>query len=133
MLGKNTFCYGDLHRFQEGEVLMSIFKRIFGIGKNPDSYAYKLDRAKELHGQAVKYVTERNNGNDDIIGRGGALAIHEDKFIVDSSGERIFVCYIKDLDANWLMSGNGVVISGPDLLRDGSMRTVTVHFVYHRK
>ena len=71
---------------------MSIFKRIFGIGKNPNSYAYRLERANELHGQAVKYVTERNDGNEDIIGRGGALAIHEDKFIVDSSGDRIFVC-----------------------------------------
>lgn len=112
---------------------MSIFKRIFRIGKNPDSFAYKLDRAKELHGQAVKFVTERRDGNEDIIGRGGSLAIHEDTFIVDSSGDRIFVCYIKDLEANWLMSGNGAVITGPNLLEDGKMRTMTVHFVYHRK
>ena len=115
------------------EVDMSIFKRIFGVGKKPNSFAFRLERAKELHGQAVKFVTERNNGNDDIIGRGGALAIHEDKFIVDSSGERIFVCYVKDLEANWLMSGNGVVITGPNLLEDGKERTITVHFVYHRK
>lgn len=119
-----VFCY---------EVSMSLFKKIFGIGKNPDSFAYKLDRAKELHGQAVKFVTERVDGNEDIIGRGGALAIHEDKFIVDSSGDRIFVCYIKDLEASWLMSGNGAVITGPNLLEDGKMRTMTVHFVYHRK
>ena len=112
---------------------MSIFKRIFGIGKNPESYAYRLERAKELHGQAVKFVTERKDDNEDIIGRGGALAIHEDKFIVDSSGERIFVCYIKDLEASWLMSGNGAVITGPNLLEDGKERTITVHFVYHRK
>ena len=112
---------------------MSILKRIFGIGKNPDSFAYKLERAKKLHGQAVKFVTERVDGNENIIGRGGSLAIHEDTFIVDSSGDRIFVCYIKDLEANWLMSGNGAVITGPNLLEDGKMRTMTVHFVYHRK
>ena len=115
------------------EVDMSIFKRIFGVGKNPDSFAYKLERAKELHGQAVKFVTERVDGNENIIGRGGSLAIHEDTFIVDSSGDRVFVCYIKDLEANWLMSGNGAVITGPNLLEDGKMRTMTVHFVYHRK
>ncbi len=115
------------------EVDMSILKRIFGIGKNPDSFAYKLERAKELHGQAVKFVTERVDGNENIIGRGGSLAIHEDRFIVDSSGDRIFVCYIKELEANWLMSGNGAVISGPNLLEDGKHRTMTVHFVYHRK
>ena len=112
---------------------MSIFKRIFRIGERPDSLAFRLERAKELHGQAVKFVTERIDGNEDIIGRGGALAIHEDKFIVESSGDRIFVCYVKDLDASWLMSGNGAVISGPNLLEDGKFRTLTVHFVYYRK
>ena len=112
---------------------MLIFKRIFGIGKKPESTAYRLERAKELHGQAVKYVTQRVDGNEEIIGRGGALAIHEDKFIVDSSGDRIFMCYIKDLEANWLMSGNGAVISGPNLLENGEIKTITVHFVYHRK
>ena len=112
---------------------MSVIKRIFGIGKNPASFAYRLERAKELHGQAVKYVTERVNDNEDIIGRGGSLAIHEDKFIIDSSGDRIFVCYIKDLETSWLMSGNGAVITGPNLLEDGRIRTMTVHFVYYRK
>ena len=112
---------------------MSIFKRIFGIGKNPDSFAYKLDRAKELHGQAVKYVTEHRNGNEDVVGRGGAMCIHGDEFIVDSSGERLFSCKIKDLEASYLMSGDGVIIKGPNLLNGGVYRTVTVHFVYYRK
>ncbi len=112
---------------------MALFKRLFGIGKNPKSYSYRLERAKELHGQAVQYVTERINNEDEVIGRGGALAIHEDKFIVDSSGDRLFMCNIKDMDVSWLMSGNGAVISGPNLLNNSEMRTITVHFVYHRK
>ena len=112
---------------------MSLFKRIFGIGKNPDSYAYRLERAKELHGQAIKYVTEHVNNNEDIIGRGGSLAIHEDKFIVDSSGDRLFSCKVKDLEASNLMSGDGVVIKGPNLLEGGKLRIITVHFVYYRK
>ncbi len=112
---------------------MSIFKKIFGVGKNPDSYAYKLERAKSLHGQAVKYVTEHRNGNEDVIGRGGSLAIHEDTFIVDSSGERLFACKIAELDASTLMSGDGVIIKGPNLLENGKPRTITVHFVYYRK
>ncbi len=112
---------------------MSLFKRIFGIGKNPDSFEYKLNRARELHGQAVKYVTERIDGNEEIIGRGGSLAIHEDKFIIDSSGERLLVTEIKNLEVSWLMSGNGAVIKAPNLLENGRLRVVTVHFVYYRK
>jgi len=112
---------------------MSFFTRLFGSKKDQNSYAFRLQRAKELHGQPVKYVTERRNDNEDVIGRGGALAVHGDTFIVDSSGERIFVCEIAQLDAAMLMSGDGVIIKGPNLLEDGKIRTITVHFVYYRK
>lgn len=112
---------------------MSFLKKLFGIGKNPNSYSYKLERAKELHGQVIKYVTERRNDNDDVIGRGGALTVHGDSFIVDSSGDRLFVCDIRELNVNWLMSGDGVVIKGPNRLENGKERTITVHFVYYRK
>ena len=112
---------------------MSFFSRLFGSKKDQNSYAFRLQRAKELHGQPVKYVTERRNDNEDVIGRGGALAVHGDTFIVDSSGERLFVCNIADLEASTLMSGDGVIIHGPNLLEDGKIRTITVHFVYYRK
>lgn len=112
---------------------MSLFSKLFGLNQKTDSYAFRLQRAKELHGQPVKYVTERRNDNEDVIGRGGALALHGDTFIVDSSGERLFVCNVADLEASNLMSGDGVIIKGPNLLEDGKMRTITVHFVYYRK
>lgn len=112
---------------------MSLFSKIFGSKKNPESYAYRLEKAKELHGQVVKYVTEHRDGNEDVIGRGGALTLKDDNFIVDSSGDRLFVCNVADLEASTLMSGDGVIIKGPNLLEDGKMRTITVHFVYYRK
>ena len=112
---------------------MSFFSRIFGSKKNPNSYAFRLEKARELHGQAIKYVTENRNGNEDVIGRGGALTLKDDKFIVDSSGDRLFVCNVSELDASTLMSGDGVIIKGPNLLEDGKMRIITVHFVYYRK
>lgn len=112
---------------------MSIFKRIFGTGKKTDSYSYRLSRARELHGQAIKYVTEHNDGNEDVVGRGGALCLKDGKFIIDSSGDRLFVCNVGDMDASYLMSGDGVIIKGPNLLEDGKMRTLTAHFVYYRK
>ena len=112
---------------------MSLFSKIFGSKKNPASYAYRLEKAKELHGQAVKYVTEHRDGNEDVIGRGGALTLKDDNFIVDSSGDRLFMCNVADLEASTLMSGDGVIIKGPNLLEDGKVRTVTVHFVYYRK
>ena len=112
---------------------MGFFKKLFGIGKKPGTYAYRLERARELHGQGIQYVTERIDGNEDVVGKGGSLAIHGDTFIIDTSGDRLFVTEIKNLDTSWLMSGNGVIISGPNMLEGGRMRTLTVHFVYHRK
>ena len=112
---------------------MSFLKKIFGRAKKTDSYAFRLSMAKSLHGQSVKYVTEHRNGNEDVIGRGGALAVHGDTFIVDSSGDRLFVCNISELEASTLMSGDGVIIKGPNLLENGKIRTITVHFVYYRK
>ena len=112
---------------------MSFFAKLFGKNKNPNSYSFRLERAKSLHGQPIKYVTEHIDGNEDVIGRGGALALHGDEFIVDSSGDRLFVCNVKDLEASNLMSGDGVVIKGPNLLENGKNRTITVHFVYYRK
>ena len=112
---------------------MSFFGRIFGRDKNTNSYRFRLERARSLHGTSIKYVTENRDGNEDVIGRGGALALHGDTFIVDSSGERVFCCAVKDLEASNLMSGDGVVIKGPDKLNGDKLRTITVHFVYYRK
>ena len=112
---------------------MSLFSRLFQKKDDPSSYSYRLKMAKSLHGQPVKYVTERRADNEDVIGRGGALAVHGDTFIVDSSGERLFVCNISELEVSTLMSGDGVIISGPNLLNNGEMRTVIAHFVYYRK
>ena len=112
---------------------MSLFKKLFGGAKSYDSYAFRYERAKELHGQPVKYVTEHVEDNEDVIGRGGALCLKGDEFIVDSSGDRIFVCNVSELDASYLMSGDGVIIKGPNKLQEGKFRTITVHFVYYRK
>ncbi len=112
---------------------MSFFSKLFRLDKNVNSYAFRLNRARSLHGQVIKYVTENRNGNDDVIGRGGSLALHGEEFIVDSSGDRLFSCNVRDLEASNLMSGDGVVIKGPDSLRGGVERTITVHFVYYRK
>ena len=78
---------------------MSFLKKLFGKSKSTDSYSFKLERAKELHGQPVKYVTEHRNGNEDVRGRGGALCLKGDEFIVDSSGDRLFVTDVSELEA----------------------------------
>ena len=112
---------------------MSIFGWLFGSKKRYDSYAYRLEQAKSLHGQDVKYVTEYVDGNDNVVGRGGSVCLKDDVLIIDSSGDRLFMCEVGKLGINQLMSGNGVIITGPNMLENGNVRVLTVHFVYYRR
>lgn len=112
---------------------MGLLSRLFKKKSDPQSVAFRRRRALELHGQVIKYVTEQRSGNEDVVGRGGALAVSGDEFIVDSSGDTLFRCKVDELEAAYLMSGDGVIVSGPNLLENGKRRTVTVHFVYYRK
>jgi hypothetical protein len=112
---------------------MSFFGKLFSKKNNTDSYAFRLERARALHGQPVKYVTEHVNDNEDVVGRGGALTLKGSEFIIDTSGDRLFVCDVADLEASYLMSGDGVIIKGKNKLEGGRERTITVHFVYYRK
>ncbi len=102
----------------------------FGAGRE-EKEARK--RAESLHGLPVRYVTERVDGNDDVVSHGGHLAVADGEFIVDSEKDTLFRCSLDDVKTAMLMSGDGVIISGPNTLENGKYRSYTVHFVYHRK
>lgn len=50
--------------------------------KNPDSKRFRYDMAKQICGHHVKYVTEKKDGVDEVIGRSGALNIRDDQLLV---------------------------------------------------
>lgn len=111
---------------------MSIFKKLFSGSESKRKENHRL-QVESLHGSDIKYVTEYLNGNDDVVGRGGKITVKDGALIVDTSGDRLFKCEIKNVGVNFLMSGDGVIISGANELEDGNVRVLTVHFVYHRK
>ena len=112
---------------------MNFLKRIFGSKEKEGSVAYRRKMAEGLHGLPVRYVTERKEDNDDVVGRGGHMSVYENQLILDSGTDTIFRADIDTLDASYLMSGDGVILTGKNLLEGGKERTLTVHFVYHRK
>ena len=112
---------------------MGFFRKLFGIREDENSYAFRKKMALSLHGAPVKYITERREDNDDVVGRGGHMTVYDDEFILDSGTDTLFRCHVADLQAATLMSGDGVIITGPNSLENGKVRTLTVHFVYHRK
>lgn len=100
--------------------------------KNPDSKRYKWDMAKQMCGHHIKYVTEKRNGVDEVIGRSGGLNIRDDELLVFASADVLMRCKIEQMQAWELLSKDGVVITAPDLEHSGEERTIIVYYVYYR-
>ena len=88
--------------------------------------------AEQMCGHHIRYVTEKQNGVDEVIGRNGGLNIRDDELLVFASADVIFRCKIDDMQAWELLSKDGVVITAPDLEHDGVERTIIVFYVYYR-
>lgn len=113
-------------------ILKKVFKK-FTKSKNPDSKQYRWEMARRVEGQHIKYVTEKRDGVDEVIGRNGGLNIRNDEFIVYASADVLFRCRVDDLKIWELLSKDGVVITGPDLEHGGVERTIIAFYVYYRK
>ena len=111
------------------------FRRViehFTKSKNPNSPRYKWDMARRISGHHIKYVTERIDNVDEVIGKSGSLNIKEDELLVYASFDVLMRCKIVDMQAAELLSRDGVVITAPDLEHGGKIRTVVAHYVYYR-
>ncbi len=108
---------------------MSFLKNLFK-GKR---YRQNLEKARSLDGMAVKYITEFVDGNENVISRGGGLSVMGDNLIVLGERDRLFISDLGKVEICELMSGDGVVITGPNLIYNDEIRMITVHFVYYRK
>ena len=100
--------------------------------KNPESKRYRMDMAKRICGHHVKYVTERKDEVEEVIGRSGGLNIRDDELLVFASADVLMRCKIADMQAAELLSHDGVVITAPDLEHGGAVRTIIVYYVYYR-
>ena len=113
-------------------VLQKFFKKL-RMSKDPESKAFRREMAMSVCGQHIKYVTEKRDGVDEVIGRNGGLNIRDDEFILYASSKVLFRCKIDELQIWELLSKEGVVLTGPDIENNGEVRTVIAFYVYHRK
>ena len=101
--------------------------------KAPSGALARKSRAMELHGQAIKYVTERVDDNDNVVGRGGSISVRNGQLLLFSSDKILLRADIMALDASYLLSGDGVVLTAPNLEEAGKERRYVAYFVYYRK
>ncbi len=106
--------------------------KLFSRKKDPNSKAYRWEMARQMANHHIRYVTEKINDVDEVIGRNGGLNIRDDELIVFASSDVVFRCKIEQMQAWELLSKDGVVITAPDLEHGGRERTIIVFYVYYR-
>ncbi len=97
----------------------------------PGSRQYAWNMAKRICDKHIKYVTEKRDGVEEVIGKSGGLNIKGEELLVFASGKVLMRCRIEDMQAWELLSKDGVVITAPDLDRGGEERTVIAYYVYY--
>ncbi len=107
---------------------MSFFKKKPKEG----TLAFRIAMAEKIAGKHIKYVTERIDGNDNVIGREGSLCLRDGEMIVYASMDILFRCRIEELQASELLSLDGVILTGPDIEHGGTVRTVIAYYLYYR-
>ena len=89
--------------------------------------------ALSVNGKHIRYVTEKIDEVDEVIGRSGGLNIRDDEMILYASADVVFRCKLDELQIWELLSKDGVVLTGPDIENGGRVRTVIAYYVYYRK
>lgn len=108
------------------------FFDIFKKKKAEDTVAFRVQMAKKIALHRLRYVTERIDETDLIIGRDGGFNIRNGEFIVSADNHVIFRANVDELQASELMSLEGAILTAPDLENGGKMRTIIAYYVYYR-
>ena len=107
---------------------MGLFKK----KKREDTLSFKIEMAEKIARRRLRYVTERIDDTDLVIGRDGGFNIRGDEFIISADNHVIFRCLISEMQASELLSLEGAIITAPDLEHGGALRTVIAYYVYFR-
>ena len=108
--------------------MFSFFRR----NKKEGTKAYRREMAERISGKRIRYVTERIDGVEEVIGKDGCISIKGDELIVSTYAKNNMRCKIDEMDASELLSKDGVVITAPDIEQGGKVHTIIAHYVYYR-
>jgi len=112
--------------------MFKFIKKLFR-SKNENSKIFRREMAKRLDGRSIKYVTERIQDTDSVVGREGALIVKGDELLVYSSADVVFRAKIDELRASELLSLEGVILTGSDIAHGGNERKIIAYYTYYLK
>ena len=109
-----------------------LFGRKKKLPKDPNSKQYKWMMAEMVSGKHIRYVVERTENDERVIGRNGSIGIKDECVVVNTDTGIAFRGRIEESVISELLSKDGVVLTGPDLSVGGAERTVVAFYVYYR-
>lgn len=111
---------------------MNLIEKLFPP-KNTNGKRFRRKMAEHISGKALKCVTEKIDNAEEVIGRDGMIVLKNKIVTVYSKSDILFSAHMYDLSAWELLSLEGVVLTGPDLSREGETRSVICYYKYWRK
>ena len=107
---------------------------MFGFGrKKEERPSFRRKMAQQLNGKHLKYVSEKIDNIESVIGKEGAIILKDDVLLVYASSDVVFRCPVTELSMSELLSMEGVILHGRDIEHDGKDRTITAYYTYYRK
>lgn len=100
---------------------------------NENSVSFRWEMARHIDGKHIKYVTERVDGVESVVGHEGAVILREDELLVYASSDIVFRSKVPLTRMSELLSLEGVILTGPDLQHDGAERTIIAYYTYYIK
>lgn len=104
------------------------------IPKNENSPRFRRYMANKINNYSLKYVTERDEKNMDVvISKGGVIHVKDKQLLVYGAGSDILFCAdIESIKISELMSLEGVILEGFDHISKKE-RKIVAHYYYYRK
>ena len=110
---------------------MFLFGKKKKLAKDPNSKQYKWQMTEMVSGKHLRYVVERWENDEKVIGRNGSIGVKDDSLIVNTDTGIAFRGKVEEIVVSELLSKDGVVITGYDTERNAE-RTVVAFYVYYR-
>lgn len=112
---------------------MSILKKLFSkLNKDEQNSSFRRKMAKEIDGRHLRYITERFDSDEVVVGKDGHVNITDKDYLSVVCGiKTIFRAKIEELSIAHLMSLEGSVLEGFDI-ESGKDRKIIIYYKYHR-
>ena len=85
-----------------------------GLFSRKKNKGMTLAELRAFDKKAISYVVKRQDGDEQIIGRKGAITVKDDEIVIVCNGSEVLRVDTEGAVMATLMSGNGVDIKGTD-------------------